>query len=153
MTLARTTSVAVLGVEGQLVEIQADLADGLPGVTMIGLPDAALQEARDRIRAAIVNSGEAWPARRMTLALLPATLPKRGSMFDVALAVGGARGGRRGAAGAAGRGGAARRARSRRPAALDPRGAAGGDRGGPHRDPTGGGARGEPGRGDARARP
>ena len=62
MTLARTTSVAVLGVEGQLVEIQADLADGLPGVTMIGLPDAALQEARDRIRAAIVNSGETWPA-------------------------------------------------------------------------------------------
>ena len=88
MTLARTMSVAVLGVEGQLVEIQADLADGLPGVTMIGLPDAALHEARDRIRAAIVNSGEAWPTRRMTLALLPATLPKRGSMFDVALAVG-----------------------------------------------------------------
>ena len=70
------------------MEIQADLADGLPGVTMIGLPDAALQEARDRIRAAIVNSGETWPTRRMTLALLPATLPKRGSMFDVALAVG-----------------------------------------------------------------
>jgi len=88
MALARTTSVAVLGVEGQLVEIQADLADGLPGVTMIGLPDAALQEARDRIRAAIVNSGETWPTRRMTLALLPATLPKRGSMFDVALAIG-----------------------------------------------------------------
>jgi magnesium chelatase family protein len=88
MTLARTMSVAVLGVEGQLVEVQADLADGLPGVTMIGLPDAALQEARDRIRAAIVNSGESWPTRRMTLALLPATLPKRGSMFDVALAVG-----------------------------------------------------------------
>jgi magnesium chelatase family protein len=87
MTLARTSSVAVVGVEGQLVEIQADLADGLPGVTMIGLPDAALQEARDRIRAAIVNSGESWPTRRMTLALLPATLPKRGSMFDVALAV------------------------------------------------------------------
>ena len=87
MTLARTSAVAVMGIEGQLVEIQADLADGLPGVTMIGLPDAALQEARDRIRAAIVNSGEAWPTRRMTLALLPATLPKRGSMFDVALAV------------------------------------------------------------------
>ena len=88
MTLARTTSVAVVGVEGQLVEVQADLADGLPGFTMIGLPDAALQEARDRIRAAIVNSGETWPTRRITVALLPATLPKRGSMFDVALAVG-----------------------------------------------------------------
>ena len=88
MTLARTTSVAVLGVSGQLVEIQVDLTDGLPGVTMIGLPDAALHEARDRIRSAIQNSGEAWPTRRLTLALLPATLPKRGSMFDVALAVG-----------------------------------------------------------------
>ena len=88
MTLARTTAVAVLGIDGQLVEIQADLADGLPGVTMIGLPDTALHEARDRIRAAIVNSGEVWPTRKMTLALLPATLPKRGSMFDVALAVG-----------------------------------------------------------------
>jgi magnesium chelatase family protein len=87
MALARTLSVAVVGVEGQLVEVQADLADGLPGVTMIGLPDAALHEARDRIRAAVVNSGEPWPVRRMTLALLPATLPKRGSMFDVALAV------------------------------------------------------------------
>jgi len=87
MALARTLSVAVVGVEGQLVEVQADLADGLPGLTMIGLPDAALHEARDRIRAAVVNSGEPWPVRRMTLALLPATLPKRGSMFDVALAV------------------------------------------------------------------
>ena len=87
MGLARTLSVAVVGVDGQVVEIQADLADGLPGITMIGLPDAGLREARDRIRSAIVNSGEAWPVRRMTLALLPATLPKRGSMFDVALAI------------------------------------------------------------------
>jgi magnesium chelatase family protein len=87
MALARTLSVALLGVQGQVVEVQADLADGLPGLAMIGLPDAALNEARDRIRAAIVNSGEVWPPRRMTLALLPATLPKRGSMFDVALAV------------------------------------------------------------------
>ena len=87
MSLARTLSVALLGVHGELVEVQADLANGLPGLSMIGLPDAALQEARDRVRAAIVNSGEAWPARRITLALLPATLPKRGSMFDAALAV------------------------------------------------------------------
>jgi magnesium chelatase family protein len=87
MTLARTTAVAVVGVEGHLVEVQADLADGLPGFTMIGLPDAALHEARDRVRAAIVNSGEVWPTRRITVALMPATMPKRGSMFDVALAV------------------------------------------------------------------
>jgi len=87
MALARALSVALLGVEGQIVDVEADLADGLPGLTMIGLPDAALHEARDRIRAAIVNSGESWPSRRITLALLPATLPKRGSLFDVALAV------------------------------------------------------------------
>jgi magnesium chelatase family protein len=87
MALARALSVALLGIEGQVVDVEADLADGLPGLTMIGLPDAVLQEARDRIRAAIVNSGESWPCRRITLALLPASLPKRGSLFDVALAV------------------------------------------------------------------
>ncbi len=87
MALARALSVALLGVDGQIVDVEADLADGLPGLTIIGLPDAVLQEARDRIRAAIVNSGETWPSRRITLALLPATLPKRGSLFDVALAV------------------------------------------------------------------
>jgi magnesium chelatase family protein len=87
MALARALSVALLGVEGQIVDVEADLADGLPGLTMIGLPDAVLHEARDRIRAAVVNSGESWPSRRITIALLPATLPKRGSLFDVALAV------------------------------------------------------------------
>jgi magnesium chelatase family protein len=87
MALARALSVALLGVEGQVVDVEADLADGLPGLTMIGLPDTVLHEARDRIRAAIVNSGESWPSRRITLALLPAALPKRGSLFDVALAV------------------------------------------------------------------
>src|SRR5919204_181593 len=87
MALARALSVALLGVEGQIVDVEADLADGLPGLTMIGLPDTVLHEARDRIRAAILNSGESWPTRRITLALLPATLPKRGSLFDVALAV------------------------------------------------------------------
>ncbi len=87
MALARTRSVTLSGVEGHVVEVEADLADGLPGLTMVGLPDAVLHEARDRIRAAVVNSGHAWPARRITVALLPAMLPKRGSAFDLALAV------------------------------------------------------------------
>jgi magnesium chelatase family protein len=72
MALARTRSVTLVGVEGHVVEVEADLADGLPGLTMVGLPDAVLHEARDRVRAAVVNSGEAWPSRRMTLALTPA---------------------------------------------------------------------------------
>ncbi len=87
MTVARTYAVALVGVEGHVVEVEADLALGLPGLTVTGLPDASLAEARDRVRAAVVNSGEAWPSRRITLALSPAWLPKKGSGFDVALAV------------------------------------------------------------------
>jgi magnesium chelatase family protein len=88
MALARAWSVALVGVQGHLVEIEADLASGIPGLTMIGLPDTALAESRDRIKAAIVNSGEKWPSSRITLALSPASMPKRGSSFDVALAAG-----------------------------------------------------------------
>jgi magnesium chelatase family protein len=86
--LARTYSVALVGVTGHVVEIEADIANGLVGMILVGLPDTALREARDRIRAAIVNSGEEWPQRRITVGLSPASLPKRGSWFDVAIAVG-----------------------------------------------------------------
>jgi magnesium chelatase family protein len=88
MSLARSYSVALIGVNGQVVEIEADIANGLVGMVLIGLPDTALREARDRIRAAIVNSGEEWPQRRITVGLSPASLPKRGSWFDLAIAVG-----------------------------------------------------------------
>lgn len=86
MAVARAYAVALVGVEGHVVEVEADLALGLPGLTVTGLPDAALAEARDRVRAAVVNSGEAWPQRRITLGLSPAWLPKKGSGFDLALA-------------------------------------------------------------------
>jgi len=86
--LARTHSVALIGVTGQVVEIEADIANGLVGMILVGLPDTALREARDRIRAAIVNSGEEWPQRKITVGLSPASLPKRGSWFDLAIAVG-----------------------------------------------------------------
>ena len=86
MTLARALSVALVGVVGNLVEVEADLADGLPGMALVGLPDPAVHEARDRVRAAVVNSGVAWPSRRMTVGLFPATLPKSGSGFDLAMA-------------------------------------------------------------------
>jgi magnesium chelatase family protein len=87
MTLARTCSVALVGVEGHLIEVEADIANGLPATILVGLPDTALREARDRIRAAIVNSGEDWPQRRITVGLSPASLPKRGSGFDLAIAI------------------------------------------------------------------
>jgi len=86
MALARSLSVALVGVVGHIVEVEADLAVGLPGLVIVGLPDASLSEARDRVRAAVVNSGYAWPSRRITIGLSPASLPKHGSGFDLALA-------------------------------------------------------------------
>lgn len=87
MALGRAHSVAVSGIDGQIVEIEADIGRGLPGVHLVGLPDTALQESRDRVRAAVTNSGEKWPESRVILALSPATLPKVGSVYDVALAL------------------------------------------------------------------
>ena len=83
MALGRAFSVAVRGLDGQIVEIEADITPGLPGFHLVGLPDAALQEARDRVRAAITNCGATWPMSRLTLALSPATLPKTGSLYDM----------------------------------------------------------------------
>lgn len=78
--------VGLVGVTGHVVQVEADLAPGLPTVAITGLPDTALHEARDRVRAAVVNSGRTWPNRRITINLLPATLPKYGSSFDLAIA-------------------------------------------------------------------
>ncbi|HTQ22651.1 YifB family Mg chelatase-like AAA ATPase [Mycobacterium sp.] len=86
MALGRAFSVAVRGLDGEIVEIEADITSGLPGVHLVGLPDAALQESRDRVRAAVTNCGNDWPQARLTLALSPATLPKMGSVYDIALA-------------------------------------------------------------------
>ena len=86
MALGRAFSVAVRGLDGEIVEIEADITAGLPGFHLVGLPDAAVQESRDRVRAAITNCGNTWPMSRLTVALSPATLPKTGSLYDIALA-------------------------------------------------------------------
>ena len=86
MALARTHAIALAGVHGHVVEIEADIENGLVALLLVGLPDTALREARDRIRAAIINSRQSWPQRRITVGLSPASLPKRGSGFDVAIA-------------------------------------------------------------------
>ena len=83
MSYARVLCVGLVGVTGHLVEVEADLSAGLPALVLTGLPDTSLNEARDRVRAAVVNSGQDWPNRRITVNLLPAALPKQGSGFDL----------------------------------------------------------------------
>ncbi|BAL92231.1 putative magnesium chelatase [Actinoplanes missouriensis 431] len=86
MSYARVLCAGLVGVTGHLVEVEADLSNGLPALVLTGLPDTALHEARDRVRAAVLNSGREWPNRRITVNLLPAGLPKHGSGFDLAIA-------------------------------------------------------------------
>ncbi|CAM5254392.1 MULTISPECIES: YifB family Mg chelatase-like AAA ATPase [Streptomyces] len=86
MAFARTCSVALVGVEGVVVEVQADLEPGVAAFTLVGLPDKSLTESRDRVRAAVVNSGGAWPSKKLTVGLSPASVPKAGSGFDLAVA-------------------------------------------------------------------
>lgn len=86
MPLARAWSVALFGVDGVVVEIEADIGGGRPRTQIVGLPDASLNEAKERVRAAVRNSQRKWPDELVTLALSPAALPKGGSGYDVALA-------------------------------------------------------------------
>ncbi|MGH3716843.1 MAG: YifB family Mg chelatase-like AAA ATPase [Micromonosporaceae bacterium] len=87
MAYAKALSVGLIGLDGHVVEVEADLAQGIPSFVLSGLPDATVCQARDRVRAAVVNSGGSWPNRRITVNLLPAFVPKRGSGFDLAVAV------------------------------------------------------------------
>lgn len=87
MGFARACSVALVGVEGVVVEVQADLEPGVAAFTLVGLPDKSLVESRDRVRAAVVNSGGEWPQKKLTVGLSPASVPKSGSGFDLAVAV------------------------------------------------------------------
>lgn len=86
--LAIIKSVALVGLEGHLVRVEVDVSSGLPGFYVVGLPDAAVKEARDRVRTAIKNSGFDFPPRRITINLAPADIKKEGPSFDLAMAVG-----------------------------------------------------------------
>jgi magnesium chelatase family protein len=86
--LATVLSATVHGLEGRVVRVEVDVAPGLPGVTIVGLPDAALSEARERVRGAIRNSGFHWPPRRITVNLAPAELRKTGASLDLPIAIG-----------------------------------------------------------------
>lgn len=87
MGIGRTHSVALLGLNGYIVEVEADIGQTLPNFVILGLPDAALNEAKERIRAAAQNSGIPLSRRKITANLIPASLPKRGSGFDLAIAM------------------------------------------------------------------
>ncbi len=86
--VATTHTVSLQGATGHVVDVQADLSDGLIATALVGRPDASINEARDRCRAAVTNSGFDWPTtRRITVLLSPTDLPKRGPHFDLAIAV------------------------------------------------------------------
>ena len=87
MSLAITQGISLAGLRGELVTIEVDVAHGLPGYSLLGLPDAALNESRDRIRAAMKNSNQEWPNKKVTVSLSPAWLPKSGSGFDLPIAI------------------------------------------------------------------
>ena len=120
MALACALAVALAGLDGQLVEVECDIAAGLPGLSFTGLPDASVVESRDRLRAAVQNTGADWPNRRITVALLPADVRKVGSALRPRRRPRGA--GRAGAGPGRrrARGGLARRAGARRRAAAGP---------------------------------
>jgi magnesium chelatase family protein len=90
MALAKVRSCTVIGLEGRTVDVEVDIAGGatIPAFTIVGLPDTAVQEARERVRAAIRNSGASFPMKRITVNLAPADLRKEGPSFDLPIAIG-----------------------------------------------------------------
>ncbi len=86
--LARVFSFCLLGIEAYPVEIEVDIARGLPAITLVGLADAAIRESKERVKSAIKNSGFQWPAERITISLAPSDIKKEGANFDLAIALG-----------------------------------------------------------------
>ena len=87
MTIGRIQAVALQGLLGSVIDIECDIADGIPMYSLLGLPDASLQESRDRVRAALTNTGQKWPNKKVTVSLSPAWIPKSGPGFDCAIAL------------------------------------------------------------------
>ena len=88
MSLNQLSTRAQEGINAPEVKVEVHISNGLPAFTMVGLPEAAVREARDRVRSAIINSGFEFPARRITVNLAPADLPKEGGRYDLAIALG-----------------------------------------------------------------
>ena len=86
--LANVSSCALQGLDGVIVEVEVDTSRGMPGLTVVGLPDAAVRESRERVRSAIRNSGLSYPGKRITVNLAPADIRKEGPAYDLPIAVG-----------------------------------------------------------------
>ena len=86
--LAKVKSSVLHGIEAQIVEIEVDIARGLPGTTIVGLPDTAVKESKDRVKTAIRNCGFDYPVRKVIVNLAPADIRKEGVSFDLPLAIG-----------------------------------------------------------------
>lgn len=87
MSLAVINTRAALGIAAPLVTVEVHLSQGLPGLTLVGLPETTVREARDRVRSAIINSGYTFPAKKITINLAPADLPKEGGRYDLPIAL------------------------------------------------------------------
>jgi len=88
MSLAVVYSRASVGIDAPLITVEVHLSNGLPCFNLVGLPEASVREAKDRVRSALINSGFEFPAKRITVNLAPADLPKEGGRFDLAIAIG-----------------------------------------------------------------
>src|SRR3972149_5109632 len=86
--LAKVNSCAVVGLDGEIVEVEVDISPGVPAFAIVGLPDTAVQEAKERVRSAVRNSGFSFPNQRITVNLAPADLRKEGPAYDLPIAVG-----------------------------------------------------------------
>ena len=86
--LARVHSCAVIGLDGVIVEVEVDTGPGLPGMVIVGLPDAAVQESRERVQSAVKNAGLLYPRKRVTVNLAPASVRKEGPAYDLPIALG-----------------------------------------------------------------
>src|SRR5512143_3614433 len=86
--LARTYSCAVVGLDGVIVEVEVDYTNGLPGMTIVGLPDTAVQESRERVQTAVKNAGLHFPRHRIVVNLAPASVRKEGPAYDLPIALG-----------------------------------------------------------------
>src|SRR5215213_6492106 len=86
--LAKVYSGAVVGLEGELIEVEVDIGPGLPAFHIVGLPDTMVTESKERVRAAVANSGFDFPMRRIACNLAPADIKKAGPSFDLPIALG-----------------------------------------------------------------
>ena len=88
MSFAKIYTRGLLGLYAPLIEVEVHVSQGLPSLTIVGLPEAAVRESKDRVRSAIINSGFLFPTKRLTINLAPADLPKDGSRLDLPIALG-----------------------------------------------------------------